>query len=53
MIKPKNATHELDGVFYKKSYGVEIYRPYSKVSGRLSSIGHVFKKDSTNKPVPV
>jgi hypothetical protein len=50
MKRPKNATHELNGTYYKKSCGVEVYHPYSKTSGRLFNVGHVFE-DSKNKPV--
>ena len=51
MKRPKNATHELNGTYYKKSYGVEVYYPYCKISGRWLRVGHVFMKDSKNKPV--
>lgn len=51
MKRPKNATHELNGTYYRKRYGVEVYHPYSKTSGRLSNVGRVFMKDSKNKPV--
>lgn len=48
MKKPKNATHELNGVYYKHEVG-SLYTPYSKITGRLTDKSVLF----TGKNVPI